>query len=631
MKTIYLHGFTGDKHGLEPLAAELKFSDKVLIDLPAFGFNKQTYSLDWASYLKAVKKTIDPHLGKGGIRLIGHSYGCMVAYGLAVRYPELVRELILICPVARGSMVQRLFLGLNTVLLSAVNGDVVTRLYSLPVMVNLASVVSWRPSWPRGALSRIMKMRKAESKQYSPKQLELLGLVKEFRKTFQTAHAEIPAVIVHASADALVAKSDPGWYQKRLRGEILQVKGGHLAPIARVSETAKEITKRYTAIMSQAASKPKIGLKIIIMTAAFGAGHKSVARHLAELLKNLDKDADIKTVDVIADAWPWFGKASSDTYASSTANSSFLFKVYYHLTDRFPAPLRWFAGAAFHRYAKEKYAKEQPDLIVSTFPFLADVAVAGRNANQGHAPVVVVVTDAGNVQGIWISKHADMTFTATPDTVDYLKKRGMKSGKVMYAGFPQPPEKPKLDKQSLREELGLEKDCFTVLLTAGGQGLSPTRALNMAKALADIKDPFQVVLNAGTNDELKREFEKLSFDQAKKVIVTGFTDKLHDYMRASDVACTKAGWLTIQEAITLGTPLVIYNAIPGHEEQNVHFAVSREFGFFSDDPRQCVEFIERAMKQPKLLAAYHKNMQAFMAESDPNVFTAAIKELLNDT
>ncbi|MEO5690947.1 MAG: glycosyltransferase [Candidatus Saccharimonadales bacterium] len=371
--------------------------------------------------------------------------------------------------------------------------------------------------------------------------------------------------------------------------------------------------------MTNSATQQERRKKIIIMTVDFGGGHKAMSRNLIDVISEYDPSIEIKVIDVIKDAWPAFSNGTSKMYADSSSNNNgFWFKVYYRLTDKFPAPLRWLGHIVFGNYAKKKYKSENPDMIIATFPLLADVAVAARDANHGTAPVLVTVTDAGNIQGIWISKVADHTLTATSDTVDYLVSRGMDPDKVSFIGFPAAKQfyNPG-NKLTLRKKHGLKPDVFTILLTAGGAGLNYRKAVRVAEEIAKIRLPYQIILNAGSNDLLKQEFESIKFPYAEKVIIEGYTDKMPDYITASDVICCKSGWLTVNECLVLQRPLVLYDAVPGHEEQNVQFVVSNQFGVFEEDPGKVANHVKRLMLSPEAFKSYQDSMKQAHTNKNP--------------
>ncbi len=366
--------------------------------------------------------------------------------------------------------------------------------------------------------------------------------------------------------------------------------------------------------------------KVIIMTVGLGGGHKAMARNLTEVLKNVQGDLDIKTVDVLAEAWPAFNKATTNAYAGSTSGgNSWMFRLYYVLSDRFPQPLQWFANLAFRRYARRKYAVERPDLIIATYPFLAEVAARARDYHHGTTPIILTVTDARHVQGIWLTNKADKILTATADTVEYMVRRGVDKERVTYLGFPAGKKFYESTSQvAISSRLGLDGQTFTIILTAGGMGLNHSKVLAVATAIAKLRVPYQIILNAGSNDKLREQFQKISFPYAVKVIVEGFTDKMPDYMRASDVICCKSGWLTVNEALVMQRPLILYDAIPGHEEQNVRYVVENNFGVYEPDPSSVAAQIGELITSPQRFQSYKQSMERAHTNHDPYDRLAAL-------
>lgn len=358
--------------------------------------------------------------------------------------------------------------------------------------------------------------------------------------------------------------------------------------------------------------------KVLIITVPFGGGHYATAAKIADLLQERDRSLDVEILDVVTDGWPAFAKRSSNAYQSSTAASNgFWFRIYYVLSDHFPRPLRWFASAAFNTYARKKLAEIAPDLVIATFPFLGHVAVRARAATGSTAPIVTVVTDAGRVQGIWLDGAEDAILTATADTVDYAIQRHMAAERIRFVGFPVSKAFYELpSKHEARTSLGLNPSVFTLLWTSGGYGMSADKSLGLLKRVAQLDLPLQIICVAGKNQQLETELRAIDFPANITPYILGFTDQMPKLMAAADVVVSKSGWLTISEAIAAQRPLFLFDAIPGHEEQNAQYVTTMNFGVYEPNPAVMAQLISTAISDPETLAP---RLTALARAHDPAV------------
>lgn len=350
--------------------------------------------------------------------------------------------------------------------------------------------------------------------------------------------------------------------------------------------------------------------KIVIMTVPFGGGHHATAETVQALLKEADQSLDIEIIDAVTEAWPAFSRYTTAAYVQSTASPGGMwFKLYYRLSDRWPQPLQWIASPAYMRYARRRIKQLKPDLIIATFPFLGHIASAARNAEGMSCPVVTMVTDAGHVQGIWLYGREDYILPATPDTVTYAKRRRVRHDKLRFIGFPVKPEfHISSTPTEARRELGLDEK-FTVLVTAGGLGMNPKRVLAFARELQKINQPMQIIFIAGKNSTLQDNLAKLKFKPEHTIHIHGFTSRMAELMRAADIVCSKAGWLTISEALSVGRPLVLFDAIPGHEEQNAQHVVRHHYGVYEKDPARAARFVAEAAASTTALQPYQRALK----------------------
>ena len=76
----------------------------------------------------------------------------------------------------------------------------------------------------------------------------------------------------------------------------------------------------------------------------------------------------------------------------------------------------------------------------------------------------------------------------------------------------------------------------------------------------------EITVVAGQNTSLYESLVVLSESMKTKTTVYGYTTNISELMKSSSLLVTKPGALTCMEAVTIGLPMVFFNAIPGQEE-----------------------------------------------------------------
>jgi processive 1,2-diacylglycerol beta-glucosyltransferase len=128
-----------------------------------------------------------------------------------------------------------------------------------------------------------------------------------------------------------------------------------------------------------------------------------------------------------------------------------------------------------------------------------------------------------------------------------------------------------IDAPSVRKRYGLLDYLPTLLVLGGGFGMGP-----VAEILAELDKvsvPFQTIVVAGRNEELRRKLAVL--DHKHPTHVLGFVTNMHELMAVAELIVTKPGGLTSSDALALVKPLFIMNPIPRQEAANSDFLLER--------------------------------------------------------
>jgi 1,2-diacylglycerol 3-beta-galactosyltransferase len=137
---------------------------------------------------------------------------------------------------------------------------------------------------------------------------------------------------------------------------------------------------------------------------------------------------------------------------------------------------------------------------------------------------------------------------------------------------------PRADVATLRGELGWRPELPALLLLGGGAGVG--QIAELARALDRASLPIQLAVVAGKNADLAAELRAHEWR-----IPTWIYDyvPLPDLMHAADIVATKAGGLSVSEALAAGKPLLIHGVPPGQEAGNRRYVERAGAGCWTPD------------------------------------------------
>jgi 1,2-diacylglycerol 3-beta-galactosyltransferase len=72
------------------------------------------------------------------------------------------------------------------------------------------------------------------------------------------------------------------------------------------------------------------------------------------------------------------------------------------------------------------------------------------------------------------------------------------------------------------------------------------------------------------------------------------------FMRAADCVLSKAGGLTVSEALACGLPMILVDVIPGQETGNADHVVSDNAGVLASNPTEVLEAMSHWLEKERL-------------------------------
>jgi len=344
-------------------------------------------------------------------------------------------------------------------------------------------------------------------------------------------------------------------------------------------------------------------MKILVTYASAGAGHKTSAKAIFDLLQK-ETSYQVSLVDCLDYTSPVYKLIYSQGYAFLITYLSFIWSLIFKITDN---RVFFKATNGLRRVFNEITAKrfiqyvtaERFDCCICT-QFLPNEIISQLKARKEvSADLICVVTDF-NAHRFWLADRTDIYTVACRETKQELLGMGVVEKKIRVTGIPvnshflnQP------DKEKLMEDLGLKKGIFTLLLLTGSFGIG-----GLDRIVKLLQDRFQLLVVCGNNQALFRKLNRIKNDNTK---VYGLIDNVDILMSVSDLAISKAGGLSIAEALVKHLPLVFIAVIPGQEAINAKLMIEYEIGLAAKDLKDIKDTVIRLALNHNALAYMKAN------------------------
>jgi processive 1,2-diacylglycerol beta-glucosyltransferase len=307
---------------------------------------------------------------------------------------------------------------------------------------------------------------------------------------------------------------------------------------------------------------------ILIISASIGSGHNQAANAVADELKRRYPAAQVAVVDFMAGKNSYINRLVKETYLKLIDISPNTYDLLYRWTQgsHRGAKAKSLIGRVMKRSMAQLVNRYQPDLLVTTHPFPCGAAAHLKAEGRITAPLMAVITDF-SVHRMWIYKEVDRYFVAAPELHTQLMEQGIDRQRVHVTGIPISIEfSAQVDGSRMLDKLGLDKNKPIVLIMGGGLGLGGVKKALLS--LEEVTLPLQIIVVTGRNSALRHELKAAVDFSCHPTQVLGFTKRISELMAVANVLLTKSGALTISEALAMKLPMLLYEAIPGQEEDN---------------------------------------------------------------
>lgn len=374
----------------------------------------------------------------------------------------------------------------------------------------------------------------------------------------------------------------------------------------------------------------RIIVRILILTAATGGGHRRAASAIEEYLtQNTEHEAI--TMDALKGVGKLFDKTICDSYLFMARNAPNLFGALYKGTNKentfselVPKLSSSFSYLLYHSLQEYSY-----DAIISTHPFATEMLSYLKGKGKIKVPIISLITDYG-LHRAWVAPEVDGYVVASENVVDALVSIGVERSKIHPFGIPvHNVFFSKANREEILEELGFEMDVPTVLFMAGSFGV--TGILKLYRDLVETEIPMQIIIITGNNKKLYNVFEKElaenKYENVKTKLVF-FTNEVEKYMHASQLLVTKPGGLTVSEALACNLPMAVFDAIPGQEEDNAEFITTHDMGIRLEKDSNFADVIAELLTEKERLNKMRESCTGFDASNSVSNMVELIESLI---
>ncbi len=346
--------------------------------------------------------------------------------------------------------------------------------------------------------------------------------------------------------------------------------------------------------------------RFLILSASAGAGHLRAGEAVEAACRELFPDGEARHVDTLTLTPRPFRRLYGKGYLDFVNHAPELVGLFYDRTNKPPK----------HRTAERiritverlntrpfvKFVREfAPDVICHTHFLSAEILAHQRKKRRLMVPQAVVVTDF-DIHRFWRAPGIERYFVAREDNRVHLEGLGVAGGTIRVTGIPIHPifSRPQ-DTVALRAKHALDDRRPLVLILCGGFGTGPVESL--VRHVAEEVTSAQIVVIAGRNEALRKRLERETRARNGAVRVLGFTTEMNEWLSMADLIIGKPGGLTTSEALALGVPFVVTNAIPGQETRNAIMLYEAGAGLSGENPWTVGRRVANLLASPERLRA----------------------------
>lgn len=304
---------------------------------------------------------------------------------------------------------------------------------------------------------------------------------------------------------------------------------------------------------------------IMILTASFGMGHKSVSNALKEQIEAEYKHVKVNIADVLEIVNPKIKKVSSKIYSELTESYPSIYNKLYDVKAKNKNNIiDNMLSSLYYKRFYEYMETEKPKVIISTFPLCSCIVAKVKEEYGDDVILITVITDVVD-SWEWIYEGTNKYLVPTEEIKNRLIAKEVNEDIILVTGIP-------VKKEFLDKNINFSTDQKnTILIVLSG---IDSVSKELLKKLDEYTE-YKIKIVAGRNEKLYRKLSDMAYSNLE---IYGFVNNLNEMMDEAVYIVTKPGGVTVFEAINKEVPLIVLNSNIGQEIGNIEFIKKNKIG-----------------------------------------------------
>jgi len=297
-----------------------------------------------------------------------------------------------------------------------------------------------------------------------------------------------------------------------------------------------------------------------------------------------------------------------------------LFRLYKPIYQLFPGffsiPFKLSAGRLISNIGKQinqrRYYQKiqrliqdlQPNLVASTYFMFNPSLKAVLNKKQ--IPFITVMTDSWSLHPFLVTREATRHILFDQKALQTALKIDHRANYSALGWFVRDEFEQDYALTEVRQQLQLQPNIFTILVTAGSEGSATV--LKIMPSLIKSTQPLQVIVACGNNEFLLAKVKAMAKSAAAnaQTVITAlpFAPNLHLYMQAADLVVGKAGPNTVFESVATHTPFFAITHISGQEDGNLDLIKHYQIGYVEENAPKAARLLAEIIQSPTTLKKF---------------------------